>query len=396
MSAQAGNPAGAIRVRLHTRDGAVVRAQLSSSRRTDFSRRLFAGRPLDHLLSTLPMVFSVCATAQASAAVQAVECAAGITPDPRHVAARELLVLTETAREHLFRILLGWSDWLQTPLVAPGLGTLGRMRVAWGKALYPGGGAFRPGGATLKPSTVTLKGLVDDLDGLLHSALGDADAWPAVSGTDDLRRWAETGEAVAPRMLAAVLAGEHAALGGSAVDALPNLDPDTLAAQLGGADADAFVAAPQWGGVACETGALPRTAANPLIAALHTAYGNGLLTRLAARLSELLAVVARIRELIAHVEATPAGSSVTAIDGSGVAQVEAARGRLAHWVRLQGGVVADYCILAPTEWNFHPQGVLAQGLLTLPADERLPRLARLLVDAIDPCVESHVEVQADA
>ena len=37
-------------------------------------------------------------------------------------------------------------------------------------------------------------------------------------------------------------------------------------------------------------------------------------------------------------------------------------------------------------------GALAAGLLTLPVDERLQRLAQLLIDAVDPCVESRVEV----
>ena len=46
--------------------------------------------------------------------------------------------------------------------------------------------------------------------------------------------------------------------------------------------------------------------------------------------------------------------------------------------------------------TFHPRGALAQGLLSLPVDDRLPQLARLLVDAIDPCVEASVEVTNDA
>ena len=51
------DPAGAILIRLETRGGRVAAVDLASSRPTDFSHRLFAGRPVDHLLSTLPMVF---------------------------------------------------------------------------------------------------------------------------------------------------------------------------------------------------------------------------------------------------------------------------------------------------------------------------------------------------
>jgi coenzyme F420-reducing hydrogenase alpha subunit len=86
----------------------------------------------------------------------------------------------------------------------------------------------------------------------------------------------------------------------------------------------------------------------------------------------------------------------SAREGEGLAQVEAARGVLVHWLRLEGGSVAGHRILAPTEWNFHPQGALAQGLAGLPAGSGLAGLARLLVDAVDPCVACHVEVSGDA
>ena len=91
MSQSATDPAGAIRVTLLTRGGRVSAAQLDSTRRTDFSRRLFRGHDIAHLLETLPLVFSVCATAQCSAAVQAVEQAARIEVATPHAAARELL-----------------------------------------------------------------------------------------------------------------------------------------------------------------------------------------------------------------------------------------------------------------------------------------------------------------
>ena len=43
--------------------------------------------------------------------------------------------------------------------------------------------------------------------------------------------------------------------------------------------------------------------------------------------------------------------------GQGFAAVDSARGRLYHGVRLDAaGRIADYRIVAPTEWNFHPAG----------------------------------------
>jgi hypothetical protein len=76
----------------------------------------------------------------------------------------------------------------------------------------------------------------------------------------------------------------------------------------------------------------------------------------------------------------------------GLSWVETARGRLfhlAHWDRH--GVVLDYAIIAPTEWNFHPQGIVqnwlqgwqSAGVLSAEAFERE---AMALGQLIDPCV----------
>jgi coenzyme F420-reducing hydrogenase alpha subunit len=80
--------------------------------------------------------------------------------------------------------------------------------------------------------------------------------------------------------------------------------------------------------------------------------------------------------------------------GVGLAQVQAARGLLVHRVAIQAGRVADYRILAPTEWNFHPQGAAALGLATLPDadDATLRRMAGLFVTALDPCVAYDVHL----
>jgi hypothetical protein len=58
--------------------------------------------------------------------------------------------------------------------------------------------------------------------------------------------------------------------------------------------------------------------------------------------------------------------------------------------------VVDYRLLAPTEWNFHPRGVVVQALETLAPDADLEQLASLLVEAIDPCVGYDLEVVSDA
>ena len=75
--------------------------------------------------------------------------------------------------------------------------------------------------------------------------------------------------------------------------------------------------------------------------------------------------------------------------GQALAWCEMARGLLLHWVQLDAdGAVQDYRVLAPTEWNFHPQGALAQALTSLPAADTA--VARTLAAAFDPCVSCTV------
>jgi Ni,Fe-hydrogenase I large subunit len=71
--------------------------------------------------------------------------------------------------------------------------------------------------------------------------------------------------------------------------------------------------------------------------------------------------------------------------GQALAWCEMARGLLLHWVQLDAqGAVQDYRVVAPTEWNFHPDGALARALAALPASDTLA--ASTLAAAFDPCV----------
>ena len=80
--------------------------------------------------------------------------------------------------------------------------------------------------------------------------------------------------------------------------------------------------------------------------------------------------------------------------GEGLGAVQTARGLLLHRARLADGRVAHYEIVAPTEWNFHPEGALVRGLRGLVTDDgaALEQQARLAVQALDPCVACAIEV----
>jgi len=103
-------------------------------------------------------------------------------------------------------------------------------------------------------------------------------------------------------------------------------------------------------------------------------------TRLAARFGELERGVAKDR---------PSRAS----SGTGVGSARTARGPLVYWVHAGSGSVEDVRVVAPTDWTFHPRGILHEALLGTEAAPTLERDAGWLILALDPCVPWTVEVR---
>lgn len=156
--------------------------------------------------------------------------------------------------------------------------------------------------------------------------------------------------------------------------------------------------APRYDGQVAETGALARqlVAGQPLLRALVAAEGASVLARVSARLLELALVVPAMER---WVRALNPGEPFCAQapfpdEANAVGLVEAARGALGHWLRIEGGRIAGYQIIAPTTWNFSPRdtngvpGALEQALAGLPvADgEESPLLVQHVVRSFDPCM----------
>ena len=143
-----------------------------------------------------------------------------------------------------------------------------------------------------------------------------------------------------------------------------------------------FCCMPDWRGAAAETGAIARRQGGSPTAAAFAA-------RWLARLEEL-------RDWSAGSAKVGAGGTASAVPvaaGRGRALVETARGLLMHEIVLDGGRIGEYFIVAPTEWNFHPQGPLGGWLLGRDATDReaVQRFAARAVAALDPCVRWELE-----
>lgn len=362
-----------------------------TSSRPVHASRVFVGKRVDEVLQTLPLLYGVCGQAQAVAAVRALESATGLDWERRGIleAKRQRLLMLESLREHLLRVLVDWSGFLNEPVNPKHL-------MAMTRAIQ------------------TLKTTIDPYDTVLHRQDSDGHPqWVDLSNDRALQSllvlmtdgvfgtapqyWVEqalAGESpstgIAGRFFQALNNQAWAGLAGTEpVEDMEVLDSERLVAQLAGNRAQQFIEQPTWLGACRETGALSRQCSrSSRLREQVTQRGKTLSLRALARLLELHQLWLDLSQgapesLLADVIAADQGLS----------QVEAARGRLVHRAVLEGERVAEYQILAPTEWNFHPQGALARNLAQISRNSprEMACQAALLINVIDPCVAYRLE-----
>lgn len=169
-----------------------------------------------------------------------------------------------------------------------------------------------------------------------------------------------------------------------------------------------FAQFPTWSGQCRETGPWTRLRHRLPSTDGQSAAATSAWTRLASRWLELIELVFLSTQRAhdagflgsdsnfhaKHLPPAPlASGALNLAPGQAIAWVEMARGLLLHWVQLdEQGKVADYRVIAPTEWNFHPEGALALALSALPPDDAAS--AWVLAAAYDACVECSVAVSS--
>ena len=397
MGEATGGLEGSLRIRVVVREGVVVAVDLSSTRPVGMSATL-AGRDIDAAMILLPRLFSLCGVAQAVAGLTAIEAALGVVPAPPQTAARQFLVAAEALEQTAWRLLLDWPRGLGA---APPFATLKRLRQllsALRPTLFPDPAWNRVGGSPLAPDPTKLGVLLDGVECCLCQSvygLAPGERWPPEEHRD-FERWLRAVSTPATLTVRRVLERGLADFGRSAVAPLPVFDANAMERRLAADDGHAFCARPDFGGVVYETGALARLWRHPLIAALRADHGNGLLARLVARMIESGRLVAEMRAHASRLEAHPGIAATETASGIGLGVVECARGRLVHRVAVAGGRVADYKILAPTEWNFHPEGPLACGLAGARVGQETVAVRQTiewLVTVLDPCVDCDLVVE---
>lgn len=339
---------------------------LASTRR-EWAPALTRGQPAQALPGLLASLYTLCGGAHRVAARHAVQAALGGEVQPGDDDRAPLR--GDTLREHLRRMWLDWPRAWPLPGEPADIGRLARCPLIRDPL------AIEDSRAWIEAEVLGMP--VDDW----------LQAWRA-DPRDWALRWSGQAQTLPARWLQAV----HAPALDLVAQPLPlalHVSPrelEHLADQL--RRDDGFALRPLWRGHIAETGPWTRLADRPG-PGRACPYVNAFM-RLAARVADVahLASAGGARWLSQGAIATG--------PGEGLAWCEMARGLLIHWVRLETpgapvaeARVAECRVLAPTEWNFHPFGLVARLLAAMPASVPESRV-QLLAAAFDPCVSLHL------
>ena len=332
----------------------------------------------------VPLLFSLCSCAQGAAAAQALA-GAGANVDG---AAKATDVVLETVQEYFWRLLIDWPRTMRHGIDAASVADVRRKIAARGNGRDPKRGD-ESRDADARACRLARHGR--RAEDLRHVAGG-------LAHPRRRRRLAGLGGrgATMPARLLGLLLDTMPDLGRSDVALMPfpareALDADDRAGARRGNRSSRVRR--RGAALPVETGALARMRSQPLVAALAARDGNSVATRMAARLAELATL---LQALAAPGDEGPASwvQAFALAPGEGLGAVQTARGLLLHRASVAEGRVADYQIVAPTEWNFHPEGALVARSARCWSRTTAPcsSAGAARVQALDPCVACAIEV----
>ena len=367
--------------------GPHIRQVTVQSTRPMAAARVLKGKTAHDAAAMVPRLFSICSGAQGAAARSALA-AAGAAGFTTAAPGGDRNVVLETLQDAFWHLLIDWPNAMDS---APATAPVAAARLQIASSTHATDGTPRVTDAT------TMRDLGVRLSALAEQAIFGMPpaAWLGLADVEALRGWCARRETVPALLLGSALA-EAPALGRSTITLMPPPRSDALRRVIMPSlrGDPAFARAPTWSGTPVETGALARMRDEPLILALQRQFGNAVVTRIAARLVELALLLLELMGAASRRDTPPRIQSMPLGEGEGLAAVETARGLLLHHARVHDERVVDYLIVAPTEWNFHPDGALVRGLEGFEAEDenQVIHAARLAVHALDPCVAFRVEV----
>lgn len=344
------------------------------SQRLRLPSQLLVNKPLATVPKLVGMLFSVCANAQTIAALCATQQACAQTISPQTTAHYQQQVVIESLFEHLLRLSQTWPQALSIqPLAAEHLQQLFQLKRRLNAT---------PFAASIEPTLKLLTAWLEQ-----HYLGLSLTTWLQAVTQGDRALLSRHG--LSGQLLQAIQTRQWQTLGNTPCSFLPLLSANWWHEQLNSELAESFLAQPTLNGLACETSSLSRHWQHPALAGWRSAYGYGLITRWLARVLDL---IDNLQTLQAQASAD---FNLASPPHTGLAAINTARGLLIHRVVQTQGLIQHYQVLAPTEWNFHPQGSLYRMLSVLEFKDEadLRAQAGALITALDPCVSYHLEIK---
>ena len=339
--------------------------------------KLFWGRKADTKLSNfIGLVYTLCPVSQASAWNCAVAYARGESPQGAQQESWAEAVQLEILAEHIRCLAMDLPQQLGLP--PPGnLRPLGAYR-AKVSALALGAKEKNPRNLLREASALAGDLLFGEDPGQLPADLYE----PARFAS-----WVST-RTTALKPVFSYLHALPSGLGGNSVQALHPDDPDTREELAGSLAEEGFCRAPHLPTGPAQTNALTRQEGTDAFRMMEEAVGRCCFLYFYARLLELRRLCADFAEPSRVVR------GFSPEPGVGISFVETARGTLMQRVRLgEGDVVREAAIVAPTEWNFSPDGAAQQSLSTIKAADYKTWHNRVLLVArqFDACIPVRIE-----
>ncbi len=355
---------GHLAIRLGVEDGVVSHVTVDSTRRIGVAGWL-AGRGHEEVVRAVERLFPACAMAHRVACARAMEHARGHGRHERVEAMRETVLLAEAAASHVWQLALAWPKASSAPM------DTARVREARSLAQHIRDSLFGPrtaGHGPPAPETAPVRRAAERLATLLRELAARSD----------------------DPLLAAVIAAERADFGGVPGAPPTRLDPRRVGERL--ASRPGFAACPELEGP-IDVSAYGRLSSAPAVRQVAERFGHGLLARLVARRVDAQELADRLStSLVGALPASAPEDPPAGRRGEGTGWAMTARGPLHYWVRVGEHTVEDLRVVAPTDWTFHPRGVLRDALVGRRPTSTLRRDAHWLVLALDPCVPWTVEV----
>ena len=356
--------AGTIRINVRIARGRVCAVEVSASRPQGLAR-LFVGRRPEEAPALAGQLFSLCGFSQSVAARLALLGAAGDAMGVDECRLAAFGLLAERVFETLRAFVIAWPS----DAVKAGAAEAGFLREALA--------------ASHEILARVRSGQCDD-------SLFDAPVARLATAARGLGICETDREPAAGSVCAAIL-GEtrrDQIFRRRRADALQGADDAEVIGHL--ARVQGYEALPYLAGRVAETGAYARFCNGTAADEPHMA------SRFLARIDDVRLCLEQLRRMAGgeNVDLAPLleGRPTSSAGGCGV--VECARGRLYHTAEIgPDGVIGNYRILAPTEWNFHPAGPLVETLLSCRLDvDAGQKAVAQLVALFDPCVAFEINL----